>query len=210
MQVPPMQNPAPRRTNLERSGATRAALLQAARPLFTERGYAATSTPDIVAAAGITRGALYHHFADKRDLFRALLQQEASAVAEAIEAACPPKLGARQALQAGSAAYLAAMALPGRTRLLLIEGPAALGVAEMQALDEAHAERSLRDGLAAALAERRGQDAVSVYALTQLLSAAFDRAAIAIEQGADAAEYAATLATLIDRVLGPSRGGTHG
>ena len=56
----------------EQADATRTALLAAARELFTDRGYAATSTTEIVARAGVTRGALYHHFPAKHDLFRAV------------------------------------------------------------------------------------------------------------------------------------------
>src|SRR5579863_3038420 len=56
-------------------GATRAALLEAARDLFGTQGYAATSTEEIVVRAGVTKGALYHHFADKESLFRAVFEQ---------------------------------------------------------------------------------------------------------------------------------------
>jgi AcrR family transcriptional regulator len=61
---------------------TRQALVDAARTLFTEQGYAATGTEEIVAAARVTRGALYHHFHDKSDLFRAVMEQIAREVAE--------------------------------------------------------------------------------------------------------------------------------
>ena len=60
-----------KRTQAERTAATRAALIDAARGLFTARGYAGVSAEEIVAAAGVSRGALYHHFEDKRGLFRA-------------------------------------------------------------------------------------------------------------------------------------------
>ncbi len=111
------------RSNRDRTVKTRFALMQAARRLFIEKGYAETSTPEIVAAAGITRGALYHHFEDKRALFRAIVTGEALAVARAIERNAPADLRPIDALLAGSSAYLEAMRVPGRTRLLLIEGP---------------------------------------------------------------------------------------
>ena len=82
------------RSNRERTEATKRALIDAARVLFVERGYAETATPDIVQMAGVTRGALYHHFEDKRALFRAVVEQEAGAVAAAIE---------ERSLQSGSA-----------------------------------------------------------------------------------------------------------
>src|SRR3954468_5570172 len=71
----------------ERGEATRAALLGAARALFAERGYAGVGTEEVVAAAGVTRGALYHHFRDKRDLFRAgFVAQEQALLRRAGEA----------------------------------------------------------------------------------------------------------------------------
>ncbi|SFK79789.1 TetR/AcrR family transcriptional regulator [Lysobacter sp. cf310] len=185
------------RSNRERTDATRLALLEAARGLFVERGYADTSTPDICAAAGITRGALYHHYADKRDLFRHVLTREAGAVAADIEAAAPALADPRAALLAGSQAYLAAMAVPGRTRLLLIDGPAVLGLAELTALDDAHAARTLREGLAAAMA--RAPSEIDAYA--RLLSAAFDRAALEIDAGADAQAIRAAMQDLLTRAI---------
>lgn len=185
------------RTNRDRTERTRAALLQAARALFVAKGYADTSTPEIVAAAGITRGALYHHFDDKRALFRAVVAAEAEAVAHDIEQrAAPVKASPVNALLAGGVAYLDAMAVPGRTRLLLIEGPSVLGVAEIRALDDDTAARTLREGLQAAIGS-----SAQLPALADLLSAAFDRAALAIEAGADAKPYHAAIALVIKRLV---------
>lgn len=190
------------RTNRERTETTRLALLDAARALFVGKGYADTSTPEIAVAAGITRGALYHHFEDKRDLFRQVLQRESQAVAANIEAAAPEQLSPREALLEGSKAYLNAMTAPGRTRLLLIDGPAVLGMEEIMALDDTTSAASLRQGL-----ERAGvgRDEASLDALTPLLSAAFDRAALAIDAGADAEETRTAMLWLLERALGPAR-----
>jgi AcrR family transcriptional regulator len=187
-------------TNRERTESTQLALIEAARALFVSKGYGDTSTPEIALAAGITRGALYHHFADKRDLFRQVLAREAMAVAADIEAAAPEQLGPREALIQGSEAYLDAMTVPGRTRLLLVDGPAVLGMAEAMAIDDANAAQSLREGLKRA---GMGRGEVSVDALSQLLSAAFDRAALEIDAGADAKEVRAAMRWLVEQALGP-------
>lgn len=196
-----MQERAGRRSNPERSQATRSALLAAARRLFVERGYAETATPDIVAAAGVTRGALYHHFADKQALFRAVVEAEAAAVAAEIERAAPAGLPPLEALLRGGEAYLRAMAVPGRTRLLLLDGPAVLGRAEMDEIDLRHAARTLREGLEAAMAAGALRP-LPLGAATALLAAAHDRAALAVEAGADPAAYGMVLAALF-RGLAP-------
>ena len=192
-----MQQESARRSNRDRTEATRADLIAAARKLFTEKSYAETGTPEIVAAAGVTRGALYHHFADKQALFAAVVEQEAAAVAQEIERASPPSLFPRDALIAGSDAYLAAMRTFGRTRLLLLDGPAVLGRAAMDAIDNRHGSRSLREGLVAAM-RAQAMTRLPAEALTALLAAAFDRAALAIETGASAEDYRAVLMALID------------
>lgn len=192
-----MQRETARRSNRDRTEATRADLIAAARKLFIEKSYAETGTPEIVAAAGVTRGALYHHFADKQALFAAVVEQEAEAVAAEIDRASPPSLFARDALIAGSDAYLNAMRLPGRTRLLLLDGPAVLGRAAMDMIDKRHGNRSLREGLVAAM-RANTMTRLPVDALTALLAAAFDRAALAVEAGASAEDYRAVLMALID------------
>lgn len=185
------------RSNRERTEATRGALMDAARRLFVEKGYAETSTPEVVAAAGTTRGALYHHFVDKRDLFRAVLAREMAAVADEIRAAARDGLPPLKALVAGSDAYLRAMTAPGRTRLMLVDGPAVLGLAEVMEMDDAAAAATLAEGLAAAGVAPRG---VALPVLADLLSAAFDRAALAVDAGGDLQAQQAAMAWLLRKL----------
>ena len=171
------------RSNKARSEAMRQTLIDAARSLFVEKGYAETATPDIVDKAGVTRGALYHHFADKKALFRAVVEREAAEVAGAIEDTSLPENSPRAAVLAGTRRYFDAMAVQGRTRLMLLDGPSILGPEAMRALDEQTAESSLRAGLQELLKgtpNSRKSDEIAM-----LLSAAFDRAALAIASGAD-------------------------
>jgi AcrR family transcriptional regulator len=89
-----------RTKHAERSEATRAALMAAARPLFAERGYAAVGTEEIVRAAGVTRGALYHQFADKRELFAAVFEQvEAEVTQRTASGSVAPEATAARAVR---------------------------------------------------------------------------------------------------------------
>ncbi|OCP34484.1 TetR/AcrR family transcriptional regulator [Ensifer sp. LC163] len=195
-----MQLKSPRRSNRERSDTTRAAILDAAHGLFVARGYAETSTPDIVAAAGMTRGALYHHFEDKKALFFAVAEREASAVAARIEEATFDGLTPREALITGARAFFDAMAEPGRIRILLLDGPAVLGTRSMAAIDAANAQRRLEEGLAEAMAPKV-HDPAALMATATLLSAAFDRAALEIAEGAPTDLYVEAIGHLIDRLI---------
>ncbi len=182
------------RSNRERTDVTRRALLDAARTLFVEKGYADTATPDIVAAAQVTRGALYHHFADKKALFWAVIEREANDVAADIDARSADASSAREALMAGASAYFDAMAVPGRTRLLLKEAPAQHAIDSGEGEDPA--EEGLKTGLSHLLA---GSDNLKLLdPLTVLISSLFEKAAIAIDCGGKRADYEAAIAALID------------
>jgi len=185
-----------RMSNVDRSSMTRKALVAAARELFLEKGYADTSTPELVKAAGVTRGALYHHFEDKKAIFRAVAESELAEVAKLINRSTSNSSTAMQALESGTRVYLDAMQTPGRAHLLLVEGPAALGVQIMKQLNGDSAAHTLRDGLAAAMAA--GEiPALPLDALTAVLDAAFDRAALEIAQGASRTEIETALAALL-------------
>ena len=195
-----MQEKAARRTNKERTEATRAALIAVARKLFVKKGYADTGTPEIVAAAEVTRGALYHHFADKADLFRAVVEREARAVAQQIERESADPVSALDALMDGAEAYFEAMAVPGRVRLLLRDGPSVLGHAEMDRIDRETGAEELRQGLAFAM-EERALAKVPLDALTDIVSAAFDRAALAIAEGRPADDYRTAVRLILSSLI---------
>ncbi len=118
-----------RRTQAERSAATRDALVAAGRELFGARGYAEVGTEEVVRAAGLSRGALYHHFADKAELFAAVLQSVEemanSRVMGAVTAAGLDDPVA--AMRLATAAFLDVCTEPGMARIMLIDAPAVLG-----------------------------------------------------------------------------------
>ena len=124
----------------ERSEATRGRLVAAARELFAARGYADVGTEEIVARAEVTRGALYHHFADKRDLLRAAHEEVEAGLAEEIGAkiAAEAEAGsnAREVLELGARAFLDACERPEIARIALVEAPAVLGWSEWREIDE--------------------------------------------------------------------------
>lgn len=185
-----------RRRQQDRTDATRAALLEAGRMLFVEKGFAGTSTPELVAATGLTRGALYHHYADKRALFAAVVEREAQAAADAIET-MPSVNAPLDALRAGSRVYLEAMSVPGRTRLLLLDGPAVLGLSEMDEIHARHGNRTLRQGLEAAM-ESGAIRRLPLAVTTEMLGALFDRAALSVAQGASLEDALAVVSAVLD------------
>ncbi len=180
--------------NAARSERTRAALIGGARDLFASGGYAATSTPDIVRQANVSRGALYHHFADKLDLFRAVVDAEQATVAREIDHASRDVDDPVVAIRLGGEAFLDAMRDPGRRRILLIDGPAVLGVDTMREIDTRHAGQTLVEGVRAAIDAGRMRPLPPV-ALAALLNATFDRVAEADEEEG---EYRTALWGLIE------------
>ena len=142
---------AERRTQAERSAATRAALLTAARRLFAERGYAATGREQIVAAAGVTRGALYHHFTGKEDLFRAVYEQlEAEIVARVVEAAATAGHPLDQ-LRVRRPRLSRRRRPPDVQRVMLLDAPSVLDWETRREIVEAHVLGLVRAGLQAAM-----------------------------------------------------------
>lgn len=142
-----------RRTQQERSETTVAALVAAARGLFANDGYAATSLDAVASTAGVTKGALYHHFAGKRELFRAVYEHEQQRLVAAIGEAYARKADPWDAFEAGCRAFIESSLDPGLQRITLLDAPGVLGweaIREIEspalALTEVGIERAMDAG----------------------------------------------------------------
>jgi AcrR family transcriptional regulator len=142
-----------RRTQAERSRATRAALVDAGTRLFAEHGYAATGREEIAAAAGVTRGALYHHFDGKPALFEAVYESLESALLQTVAAAAMRGATARERLGLGCHAFLDAALDPAVQRIVLLDGPSVLSVDTRRRIEETYALGLLRVSLDELVAE---------------------------------------------------------
>jgi AcrR family transcriptional regulator len=172
---------------------TRQALVDAARTLFTEQGYAATGTEEIVAAARVTRGALYHHFHDKSDLFRAVMEQIAREVAEHLidaELARPaapsqPPANAWDEVRDGLRAFLdLCVVTDDFQRIVLVEGPAVLGHEAWDDLVARHGSNLLAEWLSRAVKQGRIAP-LPIEPLTRLLIAMISESSLYIARAAD-------------------------
>jgi AcrR family transcriptional regulator len=141
-----------RRTQAERRAATRRALLDAARSVFAERGYHEAAAEEIVRRAGLTRGALYHHFEDKKDLFRAVVDEMEGEIDEEIEEAESAASGLPEAVMAGYRAFIDAVLDPEMRRTFFLDGPSVLGW-EWHQIDARHAVGKIEEGLESLIAE---------------------------------------------------------
>ena len=192
-----------RRTQAERSAATRAALIEAARRLWSARGYAAVGTPEIAAEAGVTRGAMYHQFADKAALF--------AEVAEVVESGVTARLGeyvaasgARDpaaALHAAVDGWLAACEEPEVRQILLLDGPVVLGWDGFRDMALRHG-LGLTEAMLRAAIEAGQLKPQPTLALAHVLIGALDEGAMYLATAADRAaardEVAAVLHGLLD------------
>jgi AcrR family transcriptional regulator len=131
---------------------TTSALLDAARVEFTAQGYLAAKTEAIVETAGVTRGALYHHFRDKAALFDALVEQMQDEIAQAVANAAKTARSPFEAFRIGCAAYLDCCTRPDVRQIVLVDGPAVLGWERWRELDERHAYRSTLAAVKACIA----------------------------------------------------------
>jgi len=190
------------RTQEERSAATRAALIDAARPLFAASGFSAVGTEAIVRAAGVTRGAMYHQFSDKTELFAAVFEAVEAEMTRRIDVAVGESgLSDPIALmKLGAATWLDACAEPQVQRIVLIEAPAVLGW-------ERWREISLRYGMG--LVQSLVDYAISVgrvaaqpaEPLSHVLIGALDEAALYLARAEDPERARREIGAVLDHLI---------
>jgi AcrR family transcriptional regulator len=184
----------------QQSEATRRALVRVGRDLFAKRGFAAVSTEEIVRKAGLTRGALYHHFRDKRDLFRAVVEQVEQEVLERVAgvALAESDPWAQQAAAVG--AFLDVCLEPAVQRIVLTDAPSVLGLAAWREIEAEYGLATVRAGLQnvmdAGLIERQ-----PIEPLAHLLLGALTEGALLIARSEDRKAARREVGDSLDRLL---------
>jgi AcrR family transcriptional regulator len=191
-----------RRTQAQRRAATRQALIDSGRALFAQQGFAGVGREEIVARAGVTRGAMYHYFPSKEDLFQAVYETVEQDLLQAVAEAASADTDPVSQLRLGTEAFLRSAATEEIRRISLIDAPAVLSKRTRRQLDEQYGLGLVREALTAVHAAGRlrvGPPAV----LAPLLLAAMHEAATQIADGAAAAQIIATVDDLIGHITAP-------
>jgi AcrR family transcriptional regulator len=186
----------------EHAADTRGALIAAARRLFAAHGFDGTGTEQIVAEARVTRGALYHHFRDKADIFRAAMAEAAADVATrlideqlASEAASP-----MAEIRDGVSAFLDVCVGGDFQRIVLVDGPRVLGSDAWDSLVEQYGRSMLEQWLERCVGTG-DLEGLPVAALARLLIAMLTEASLAIARAQDPAAARDDLGVVLDRIL---------
>jgi AcrR family transcriptional regulator len=187
-------------SQVERTAATRRRILDAARALFAERGFAATSIDEVVRTAGVTKGALYHHFRDKTDLLRAVYEEQEQLSIDGLLALGAQHADPLDALRAGCRAFLTACLDPTFRRIALVEAPAALGWEEWREIDGRYGFGLLRTGVEVAMDAGRLRR-MPVDNVSHLLLAALSEAALLLGRAEDPASVFDEVAAAFDALI---------
>ena len=191
-----------RRTQTERTAATRGALIAAARRLWAERGYAAVGTPEIAAAAGVTRGAMYHQFADKATLFRHVVEvveaDTTQRIAQTVAGSGATDPAA--ALHAAVEAWLDACETPEVRQLLLLDAPVVLGWEGFRDIMLTHG-LGLTEALLDAAMEAGQLRRQPARTLAHVLIGALDEAAMVVATAGDRATAREEVSDVLHTIL---------
>jgi len=197
----PQPAPGRRRTKAAQREATTAALVEAARELFAQRGYADVGTEEIVQRAGVTRGALYHHFrGGKEELFRAVLVQISAETVQRVAEAAGSTEDPWESLVAGADAFLDACATPEVQRVMLIDGPSVLGWDVWRAIDTDYGLGLLEAAVERGMDEGRLIPGSS-NAMAHVLTGALDEAAMVVARADDPVAARQEMGQTVRRLL---------
>jgi AcrR family transcriptional regulator len=184
-----------------RSASTRGKLIRAARTLFARKGYAGVGTEEIVRRAGVTRGALYHQFPAKEDLFLAVYEQVEQELTASVAGTLGELASPFAAMRAGIRAFLEACRAPEVQRIVLIDGPAVLGWERWREVAERNG-LGLMQGVIRAAVDAGEIAPLAVEPLAHLLMGALDEAALlVVRDPATTDAVAATFERLVDGLL---------
>ena len=191
------------RRKAEQSEHTRRLLLDVARKLFAERGYAGTATEEIVQRAGVTRGALYHQFRDKEDLFRAVYEEVEYELAEKIVTGLRSRINADsdawEQIRAGNEAFLDACLDPAVQRIALLDAPAVVDAASRREINQ-YGLGLIRRGLEMAI-EQGLIDPQPIEPTAHLLRAVLNEAALLLARSPDPGAARAEIGAAVDRLI---------
>src|SRR5947209_8196450 len=190
----------PRNLMAERTEATREALLGAARDLFAQRGFGGVGTEEIVRAAGLTRGALYHHFESKEDLFRAVYERVEQELVGRIASEAMSAEDPLAALHVGARAFLDACEDPAVQQITLLDAPSVLGWEQWREIGLRYGfglvQQTLEAAMEADMLERQ-----PVRPLAHLLLGSIDEAAMLVARADDGGKTKREVAAAVERFL---------
>jgi AcrR family transcriptional regulator len=188
-----------RRTQAERSDATTSKLVAAARQLFGRNGYAATTIGAVATAAGMTKGAAYHHFLNKAELFREVFIREQEEISASLLRVAAEEPDPWSGLLQGCRTFLEHCLNPQFRQIVLLDGPAVLGWEAVRRIEYEHTLRVLTEGMRAA-ADRLADGDLNVR--SQLIFGALCEAGMILARSGDPEGALRTVTTEAARLLG--------
>ncbi len=184
----------------EHSEETRAALIEAARKLFAKKGYPDTGTEEIIIRARVSRGAMYHHFRSKKDLFRAALEKTEQEFIQRLAEARAPGATMWEQIGNGIQNFLDVCLEPAIQRIVMVDGPAVLGWSTWREIEARYGfgllQKYLERAMAAGEIERQ-----PIEPLTHLLAGALNEAVMWIAHSKDPASAREVVGQSVARLL---------
>jgi AcrR family transcriptional regulator len=188
----------------QQSEATRRKLVRVGRDMFARSGFADVPTEEIVRRAGVTRGALYHHFRDKRDLFAAVVEQVEEEVMERVATAALAETDPWEQQRAAIEAYLDVCLEPAVQRIVLVDAPSVLGVAAWREIEARYGLGVVTAGLQSVM-EAGYIEEQPVEPLAHLMLGALTEGGLMIARAEDREAARRAVGDAIDRILGGLR-----